>query len=134
MGPSRKWYESALPSDAFILRQAAWRECVYNKEDWNTQTANLKVVRRSVGGTHMTAVSWRKVSAENVSLEKHQSVSDLFNCTDEITTLKLAAHKKAVTAELKTWARTCSKRPSLGKTLSLARAVAPSVLVTAHID
>ena len=48
----------------------------------------------------MSAVPRRKVSAENVSHEINKSVTDLFNFTDEITSQQLAAHKKALVAEL----------------------------------
>ena len=48
----------------------------------------------------MSAVPRRKVSAENVSHKINKSVTDLFNCTDEITSQQLAAHKKALVAEL----------------------------------
>ena len=48
----------------------------------------------------MSAVPRRKVSAENVSHKINKSVTDLFNCTDEITSQQLAAHKKALVAKL----------------------------------
>ena len=51
---------------------------------------------RSVVGTHMLAFLWRKVSAAKVPLKMHKSVSDLFNCTAELTPRQVAAHKMAL--------------------------------------
>ena len=74
---------------------------MHNEGDRSTQIGYLKIVMRSVVGTHMFAVPWRKVSAENVSLEIHKLVNDFYSCTDESTSQQLAAHKKALAAELK---------------------------------
>ena len=63
-----------LPSSCpKLLGERASTTC----SDWNTQVEHLKVVMRIVIGTHMLAVPWRNVSAENVSLEINKSVDRL---------------------------------------------------------
>ena len=55
-----------------------------------------------------------------------KSVSDLFKCTDEITSKLLAVHKKALAAELKNMGEH-------GKSLSLSGALSFPVPAIAHI-
>ena len=124
----KEWCESVLPSASLILPDAAWRACAATtRGEGHTQVGHLKVVVRSVVDTHMFAVPWRMVSAENVSRNIHKSLSDLFNSTDEITSKLLAANEKALAAELKNIGEH-------GKSLSLSGALSFPVLASAHIE